>query len=64
MCLLYCKLLCKKASGHTHNSEPLVSNVTALKLTAERKMHVNMIKVALRRRGLQDLAEGQRYVVT
>jgi len=51
-------------SQRTHNSEPLVPNViTVLKLMAERKMHVNMIKVALRR-GLQDLAEGQRYVVT
>jgi len=31
---------------------------------AERKMQVNMRRFALRRRGLQDLAEGQLYVVT
>lgn len=48
----------------THNSEPLVPNVvTVLQLMAERKMQVNMIKLALRRRGLEDLAEGQLYVV-
>lgn len=55
---------CERKPADSHNSEPRVPNVTVLQLMAERKMLVNMIKFALRRRGLQDPAEGQLYVVT
>jgi hypothetical protein len=47
----------------SHNSEPRVPNVvTVSKVMAERKMQVNMREFALRRRGLQDLAEGRCYL--
>jgi len=55
----------ERKTADSHNSEPRVPNVvTVSELMAERKMQVNMREFALRRRGLQDLAEGQLYVVT